>query len=59
MNPFEMSDDEDADLSVLNDNVNDSRENDFREMTTSRETSSFYDPVEDNDSKYYSTNSNM
>ena len=59
MNPFEMSDDEDADLSVLNDNVNDSRENDFREMTTSRETSSFYETVEDNDSKYYSANSNM
>ena len=59
MNPFEMSDDDDADLSVLNDNVNDSRENDFREMTTSRETSSFYETVEDNDSKYYSANSNM
>ena len=54
-----MSDDEDADLSVLDDNVNDSRENDFREMTASRETSSFYETIEDNDSKYYSANSNM
>ena len=59
LNPFEMSDDEDADLSVLDDNVNDSRENDFREMTASRETSSFYETIEDNDSKYYSANSNM
>ena len=59
MNPFEMSDDEDADLSILNDNVNDGRENDARERTTSRETSSFYETVDDNDSKYYSTNSNM
>ena len=59
MNPFEMSDDEDADLSASNYNGNDSRENDFREMTTSQETSSFYETVEDNDSKYYSANSNM
>ena len=59
MNPFEMSDDEDADLSALNDTGNDNPENGFRERTTSRETCSFYDTIDDNDTKYYSTNSNM
>ena len=65
MNPFEMSDDEDADLSALNETLNNSQDDDFRERTTSRETSSFYEAVEDinegnkHDSKYYSANSNM
>ena len=59
MNPFEMSDDEDADLSAFNDNENESTENDFRERTASRESASFYDPIEDSDSKYYSSKSNM
>ena len=59
MNPFEMSDDEEADLSALNDTANENTENGFRERTTSRETCSFYDTIDDNDTKYYSTNSNM
>ena len=65
MNPFEMSDDEDADLSALNGRLSNSQADEFRERTTSRETSSFYETVEDiderykNDSKYYSANSNM
>ena len=57
-NPFEMSDDEDADLSALHDTGNERSENDFRESTASRDTTSFYDTIEDNDSKYYSSKSN-
>ena len=57
-NPFEMSDDEDADLSALHDTGNERSENDFRESTASRDTASFYDTIEDNDSKYYSSKSN-
>ena len=65
MNPFEISDDEDVDLSALNKTLSNGEEYDFRERTTSRETSIFLDTVEDtdedytNDSKYYSANSNM
>ena len=65
MNPFEISDDEDVDLSALNKTLSNGEEDDFRERTTSRETSIFLDTVEDtdedytNDSKYYSANSNM
>ena len=58
-NPFEMSDDEDADLSALHDTGNERTDNDFRESTASRDTTSFYDTIEDNDSKYYSSKSNM
>ena len=58
-NPFEMSDDEvDADLSALHETGNERSENDFRESTASRDTTSFYDTIEDNDSKYYSSKSN-
>ena len=57
-NPFEMSDDEDADLSALHETGNERSENDFPESTASRDTTSFYDTIEDNDSKYYSSKSN-
>ena len=55
MNPFEMSDDEGEDVIVISDTQCD----DHRERTESRETTSFYDTMDDNDSKYYSTHSNM
>ena len=58
MNPFEMSDDEDVDLSTSNHNANEDHD-DFEELTQSRDTTSFYDTIDENDSKYHSTYSNM
>ena len=54
----EQSDDEDADLSALHETGNERSDNDFPESTASRDTTSFYDTIEDNDSKYYSSKSN-
>ena len=58
MNPFEMSEDEDVDLSTSNHNANEDHD-DFEELTQSRDTTSFYDTIDENDSKYHSTYSNM